>query len=228
MNEDFHPLAYYRQLLYWLSYFKFEPQLLIMLLGMMMLFLAYRLPPVSFGLFAAGFASSSLEFLLLVSFQVLVGYVYQIVGLLVTIFMAGLALGSWFAHRRFGVATVKQFVVLQIFIALYAILLPWIVTLLRDGNISPATSQAILFTLTALVASLVGMQFALATPLLKGSVIHIASELYGFDLVGAAIGILLTSAFLLPLFGLANASYLIAGLCLAAALISLIRTKKLV
>jgi spermidine synthase len=227
VNEDFRPLAYYRQLLYWLSYFKFEPQLLLLGLGVVVVVLAYRLAPISFGLFAAGFASSSLEFLLLVSFQALVGYIFQIVGVLITVFMGGLALGAWYAHRRFGVATVRRFVVLQILVALYAILLPWIVTLLRDGNVNPAATQAILLGLTALISALVGMQFALATPLLAGSVIHVASELYGFDLIGAAIGILLVSTFFLPLLGLANACTLIAGLSLAAALITLIRTKGL-
>jgi hypothetical protein len=227
INEDFRPLAYYRQLLYWLSYFRFQPYALAVFFLVVLVIFAYRLTAVSFGIFAAGFAGSSLEFLLLISFQVLLGYVYQFIGLLIAIFMAGLALGAWYAYRRFGVATVRRFVVLQILIALFAMVLPWIVFWMRDANLSPPLVQVIILCLVGLVAALVGMQFAQSTPLLSGSVIHVASELYGFDLVGSALGVFLAATFLLPLFGLANVSYIVAGLCLASALIGLLRSKKM-
>ncbi len=227
INEDFRPLAYYRQLLYWLSYFRFQPYALGAFFLVVLVILAYRLTAVSFGIFAAGFAASSIEFLLLFSFQVLLGYLYQFVGLLIAIFMAGLAIGAWIAYRKFGVATVRRFVVIQILIALLAIALPWLVVWMRDENLGPWIIQPMILLLTALAAALVGMQFAQATPLLTGSVIHVASELYGFDLVGSAIGVFLTATFLLPLFGLANVSYIVAGLCLASAVIALLRSKKL-
>ena len=227
INEDFRPLAYYRQLLYWLSYFRFQPYVLGLFFLVVLIILAYRLTAVSFGIFAAGFAASSLEFLLLISFQVLLGFVYQFVGLLITVFMGGLAVGAWYAYRRFGVATVRRFVVLQILIALFAMVLPWLVLWMRDANPSPWIVQLLVLSLAGLIAAMVGMQFAQATPLLSGSVIHVASELYGFDLVGSALGVFLVATFFLPLFGLANTSYMVAGLCLASALIGLLRSKKM-
>ena len=227
VNEDFRPLAYYRQLLYWLSYFRFQPTALGLFFLVVLIILAYRLTAISFGILVAGFAASSIEFLLLISFQVLLGYVYQFVGLLIAIFMAGLAAGAWYAYRRFGVATVRRFVVIQILIAIFALMLPWLMTWMRNANLGPWVVQPVILALAALTAALVGMQFAQATPLLSGSVIHVASELYGFDLVGSALGAFLTATYLLPQFGLANVAYMVAGLCLASAVIGLLRQKKL-
>jgi predicted membrane-bound spermidine synthase len=227
INEDFYPLAYYRQLLYWLSYFRFQPYVIGIAFLVMLGILAYRLTAVSFGIFTAGFAAASIEFLLLFSFQVLLGYLYQFIGLLIAIFMAGLAAGAWFAYRQFGVATVRRFVLIQVLIAVLALVLPWLMVWTREVNIGAWFIQTLILAFAALTASLVGMQFAQATPLLKGSVIHVASELYGFDLIGSALGAFLSAIFLLPLFGLSNVSYMVAGLCFISALIGVLRSKKL-
>src|ERR1039458_8016330 len=45
-------------------------------------------------LFASGFAGSALEVVLLLAFQVLCGSVYHQVGVIVTVFMGGLAVGA--------------------------------------------------------------------------------------------------------------------------------------
>ena len=45
-------------------------------------------------IFASGFAGSALEIVLLLGLQVLAGSVYRQVGLVVTLFMAGLAVGA--------------------------------------------------------------------------------------------------------------------------------------
>jgi spermidine synthase len=50
-------------------------------------------------LFASGFAGSALEIVLLLAFQVLCGSVYHQVGVIVTVFMVGLAVGAMWANR---------------------------------------------------------------------------------------------------------------------------------
>ena len=50
-------------------------------------------------LFASGFAGSALEVVLLLAFQVLCGSVYHQVGVIVTVFMVGLAVGAVWANR---------------------------------------------------------------------------------------------------------------------------------
>jgi len=54
----------------------------------------------AFVLFASGFAATTLEIALLLAFQVLCGSVYHQLGIIVTVFMAGLALGAMKANRR--------------------------------------------------------------------------------------------------------------------------------
>ena len=47
----------------------------------------------------SGFAASALEVVLLLGFQALYGSLYRQVGLVVTVFMGGLAVGAWRAQR---------------------------------------------------------------------------------------------------------------------------------
>jgi len=53
-----------------------------------------RLRGAALILFASGFAASALELVLLLAFQVLCGSVYHQLGIIVTVFMAGLAIGA--------------------------------------------------------------------------------------------------------------------------------------
>ena len=58
-----------------------------------------RLRPVPLAVFTTGFAASALEVVLLLGFQILYGSVYHQVGLIVTMFMLGLGIGSLVVGR---------------------------------------------------------------------------------------------------------------------------------
>ena len=94
VNRDFSPILYYYHLRHWMSQFdlRFGPlQIgLLLLLG----FYLIRLRGSARVLFASGFAASALEIVLLLAFQVLCGSVYHQVGVIVTVFMIGLAAGA--------------------------------------------------------------------------------------------------------------------------------------
>jgi hypothetical protein len=114
MNRDFSPILYYYYLRHWMSQFnvRFGPVQvgLLVLLG----FYLVRLRGSAYVLFASGFAASALEVVLLLAFQVLCGSVYQQVGVIVTVFMAGLALGALMANQLpAGAGSVRS--VLQLF-----------------------------------------------------------------------------------------------------------------
>ncbi len=99
LNRDFSPILYFYHLRHWMSQFntRFGPlqALLLAALG----FYLVRLRRAALVLFASGFAGSALELVLLLAFQVLCGSVYHQVGLIVTVFMLGLACGAWWANR---------------------------------------------------------------------------------------------------------------------------------
>ena len=99
MNRDFSPVLYYYHLRHWMSQFNVQFGLLQVGLLVLLGFYLVRLRGSAYVLFASGFAASALEVVLLLAFQVVCGSVYHQVGVIVTVFMAGLALGALVANR---------------------------------------------------------------------------------------------------------------------------------
>jgi len=99
LNQDFSPVLYFYHLRHWMSQFnlRFGPLQAVLLLALG--FYLVRLRRGAYVLFASGFAASALELVLLLGFQVLCGSVYHQVGLIVTVFMLGLAAGAWQSSR---------------------------------------------------------------------------------------------------------------------------------
>ncbi len=99
MNTDFSPVLYYYHLRHWMSQFNVRFGLIQAVLLLLLGFYLVRLRGSGFVLFASGFAASALEVVLLLAFQVVCGSVYHQVGVIVTVFMAGLALGALITNR---------------------------------------------------------------------------------------------------------------------------------
>jgi spermidine synthase len=216
VNEDFSPLLYYFHLRYWMSQFKVRFGLLEgALVGLLAIYLV-RIRPVPLAIFAAGFAASALEVVLLLGFQVLCGSIYRQVGLIVTMFMLGLGVGSYSMGRMLPRRRRRDLVGLLVLLAAYAAGLPWAVLALGrlGGGLGPAAAEVVIPLLTLLLAVLVGMSFPLAAKLDFCNVAATAARLYTADYVGAALGALLVSTWLIPLLGVAAVCWLTAGLCL--------------
>ena len=135
VNKDFKPINYYNQILYWLSYFKVNLTLLSIIIGVVFLMIVILLSPIRLGLFTTGFSASSVQFLSLFSFQVFYGYVYQMMGLLIGLFMLGLVLGSYMIPKIMR-SDRKNFVLLQILLAVYCVLIPFVFQLLNNHVVS--------------------------------------------------------------------------------------------
>ena len=135
-RSDFTPALYYRQLRWWISRYELrfgpiEAALVLFLVGSLVF-----LRPVSFGILTTGFAASAVEVVLLLGFQILYGCVYQWVGIIVTLFMLGLAVGSYIMNRRLARWTRRDLVRLEAAIAVYAAGVPLV--LLGLGRIENA------------------------------------------------------------------------------------------
>ena len=235
INTDFNPALYYYYLRHWLSQFNVHAGLLGGVLLVLLAVYLFRLRPVPRVIFASGFAASALEVVLLLGYQVLYGSLYRQVGLVVTVFMAGLAAGAGRANRRLALGNgaaaprssslgpSRSIILLSGGVAVLAGLLPFLLPLL--GRIdafagSALAGQGIVLLLTLLLAALVGGQFPLAGAVEAGDVAATASRLYTADLVGASLGALLVSALLIPLLGVTTVCLLTAALNLAAAAIA--------
>ncbi|MCX6864908.1 MAG: fused MFS/spermidine synthase, partial [Verrucomicrobia bacterium] len=100
VNTDFNPVLYYYHLLHWIGQFKVSFGVLETVLLVAFAIYLFRLRAVPLAIFASGFAASALEVVLLLGCQILYGSLYQQLGVIVTMFMAGLATGAWLANRR--------------------------------------------------------------------------------------------------------------------------------
>jgi spermidine synthase len=170
-----------------------------------------------------GLAQMMLEVIILFAFQLLHGYIYAEISLIVTTFMAGLALGGAASNRlidnpgqrRRDTETQKKkvkprkiLITVQTTIILYSGLLPFILLL-------PIPAPTLVFPLLALLAGfLTGMAFPVALALGQGNVSQRAGMLYGADLVGGCLGALLGAVFFIPLLGIPQT-------CAAVALVGL-------
>ena len=225
-NEDFSPVLYHYHLLYWMSQFKVSFGLMeAALLALPAIYLV-RVRAVPLAIFASGFAASSLEVVLLLAFQVLCGSVYSQLGVIVTIFMVGLAAGAFLANRRASAAPRRDLARLGFALAAMGGLIP--LALMGLARVtgwlaSTAGVQAAIGAMTFVVAGLVGMQFPLASLAGQTDSALTASRLYTADFVGACLGALLASTLLIPLLGVAAVCALAAGLNAAAAAIVLLR-----
>ena len=227
LNNDFAPVSYYRQVTHWLSYFRSNLWLIVVIAVLFLSFAATQTNAVSAGIFAGGFAASSIEVLLLIAFQILYGYVYEALGLIVTMFMAGLAVGSLWRARIVPRATASHYVRIQLAVALYCFLLPVALLMLQSFRGSAMVVHGSIFLLTFVIAVIVGVEFSVAADLRRGMPQRVASELYGVDLIGSALGALLVAVVLIPLLGVVAASVVPGVLSLSAAVAAVVQRKSI-
>ena len=223
-NRDLTPICYYYDLVLWLSLFypnlrgAFESTSLVNLwwvvglLVLVALLVRWRRGwAVPFAIAGIGLAEMTLEVVILFAFQVLHGYVYAEVSLIVTAFMAGLALGGAASNRLLAVSgwsARRALVAVQAAVAAYSGVFPLLISL-------PIPAPALVFPLLALLAGyLTGMAFPLAVALMRGSAGRVAGLLYGADLVGGCVGALLAAVLFVPVLGIPQT-------CVAIALVGL-------
>jgi spermidine synthase len=230
LNRDLTPISYYYDLALWLSRFQpnlrgaFESASLVNLgwvtvpLALGVVWVRWRrgwAVPVAIG--TIGLAGMMLEVAILFAFQVLHGYVYAEVSLILTAFMAGLALGAGASNRLLaGWSPVVEKRARQALIGVQlagALCSLFIVILLRLSIPAPTVVFPLLTLLAGLLA---GVAFPLAVSLVRnrGEAGQVTGTLYGVDLVGGCLGALLGAVLLIPLLGIPNT-------CVAVALVAL-------
>ncbi|HYX08944.1 MAG TPA: hypothetical protein VE912_19585 [Bacteroidales bacterium] len=211
LNRDFTPVSYYEQLIKWLSQFKTNFWMLAVFFSCLIMFLLYYLKPVDIGILAGGFAASSSQVILLLAFQVIYGYVFMITGFIITLFMAGIAGAAFFNLRLFPQANKKTFINIQVAIIGYSLLIPvFLLAIKNTGFIPSVILHGIFFLISLIVAFITGTHFAVASRISEGTIARTAGKTYGADLFGSALGALLVTAYLIPVFGIIKVSLLAA------------------
>ncbi len=202
INYDFHPVAYFYQQAYWLSYFRQNYTLIGGMILMLLVFSFLAIDRVNAGVFAAGFTAASTEIILLLGFQITFGFVYQALGVLIMVFMLGLAIGAASRKILFKENHPRNYLLIQLFMAAVVTLILLFISLVPFLELP----DAIIFTTFLLfvlgIAFLTGLVFSYAAMISKGGIDKVAASNYAIDLYGSALGALLTAVVLLPLIGI--------------------------
>jgi spermidine synthase len=165
----------------------------------------------------AGFTGMVLEGALILAYQISEGVLYQDLGLLLAMFMSGLALGSWAIDRTADTSRgadalpAQTGAALLVGTAALSCLTAWNFVSSHRNSLS---STALLLLTAGL---LTGALFAYASLLRVESQGAVVAPLYAADLFGGFVGSIVGSLFLLPVLGL-PASVLLTGLLALAAL----------
>jgi spermidine synthase len=215
INLDDKPLPVYFHTLQFISKFSSNGWILMLIPLIILLLPLFFMRSVAMGMYISGFTASSFEILIIFTFQTFFGYVYSAIGLIIAIFMGGLAAGSIYANRFTGAK--RQFIAAQALLFLYSLAFPffWIL----QKNMENSVAGLLLFGLVTLILSaVVGFQYVTGTKILPGNFTRTAPLLYAVDLIGAALGTIIISVILLPLAGMINSCLIMAGLNLLIAL----------
>jgi len=237
VNGDFNPVANYLNLIVWTTYFdqtiknafemilKSRYLLMLILPGILVsLFIAWGLflkkekitmrNIVLVSVFMVGFSSMSLEVIIMLGFQAIYGYMYYQLALILSGFMIGLSVGSYFSIRfnqkidhRMNV-----FLFIQTLIMCFSGVLIITLELMSHSHLDQTIVQSIFSVLILTAGFLCGFQFPTATLIYRQfteRIERIAGVLYAWDLFGACLGALTISAIFIPALGVIQACFVL-------------------
>ncbi len=241
VNSDFRPVAVFFNLSYWNALFSpylvplfkwFERWRFLWTLALTALFtflisiIFTKKPAISkyalpFAIFTSGFADMMLHLAIIFTFQTLYGYLYYQIGLLITVFMVGVALGSFIVTRALEKISnpPSLFLKSEGFLICFSLILPFVLSIPSyhlEKHIVYVCLYITFIAMSFVCGVFVGLQFPLATkiylgaPVREGKIGETAGLLYGADLFGGFFGGLLGGVLLLPILGLKESCFTMA------------------
>jgi spermidine synthase len=174
-----------------------------------------------YAIFTTGLAGMIFNLAVIFTFQTFYGYLYHQIGLLIAIFMFGVALSSvYMTHRLDRIEKDSLlFLKIEIGIILFSFLFPFVFSIPSQYLEKPVVSLLIyimFLIMSFLSGAWIGLQFPLATkiylatPSSREKFGHTAGLLYGADLLGGFLGGLGGGILLLPILGLKESCFMMA------------------
>jgi spermidine synthase len=188
---------------------------------------------VAGSIFTSGAIEMVLQVVFLLSFQIIEGFVYRQLALIIAFFMAGLAVGAgWISWRNPSPPKTNAarglFIRVQTLVCMLPIGLMLFLPLIHGEirNILSPTAMGVLFSGLSLITGILGgVHFALAVMVTAGTGValeKIGGKFYALDLAGAAAGVLIAALFILPIYGIMNTLIFLSTLC-GMSLLTLLR-----
>jgi spermidine synthase len=172
--------------------------------------------------FSTGAIMMVLQVVILLSFQIMAGFMYRQLALIIAFFMTGLAIGAGWISRWWP--TVPKagfaqgiFMWIQVLVCVFPLGLMLILQLMHGESqhfFAPAAISWLFSALSVITGVLGGVHFGAAVSVKAGIgavVEKIGGELYALDLAGAALGVLFATLFILPLYGIMNTLMVMSG-----------------
>jgi spermidine synthase len=237
INHDFRPKGFFYSLAYWNAMFSpylsdffvwlegLELSLFVMVIAActaILLALRWRAVhlrrlSIPYSIATTGFAGMTFDLLLIFAFQVLFGFVFHWVGLLVAAFMGGVGAGGFVMTAL--LPRIKNdlalFIKLEMAVGIFALLLPLVILAVVPylGNAAVFVLAQLLFLLLSFIAgALIGLKFPLANRMYLGhspNLSRTAGLLYSADLMGGWTGGIIAAVVLLPVLGLVGTSLVV-------------------
>ncbi len=176
--------------------------------------------------FFAGWWGLSSEILLMVLYQSIAGNLYSRLGLLVGLFMLGIAAGAWAGERvaqsQTGIVRVLKYVLISGMLT--ALAMGLLVPILLADFDRRTVAEYVIYGLAVVSGVIPGAMFNLSVG--RFAQLHekeSPGRFYGADLFGAAIGGLVTTVLILPLLGIQAGFFILAFTGLLVTLYSFAR-----
>ncbi|HOE16950.1 MAG TPA: fused MFS/spermidine synthase [Syntrophorhabdaceae bacterium] len=191
---------------------------------------SYRRFVIPFAIGSTGFTAMIFELILLFGFQIFYGYIFYEVGILITTFLGGMAMGAIIMTVRLKNMKdpARAIMFIEAGIILFAVLLLLVFSLLEVSyRYSPAFMHLLFIALLFISGIITGAEFPLANALYleDNTVGRTVGIIYGADLLGGWIGGIAGGFILLPILGLLQGCILIAMLKTASLLLLICRRK---
>ncbi len=205
VNRDTAPRLMRLMFSQWFAKFQTSPLGFFLVLSVLSIIYLLRISREEYVLFSTGCLTMGCEILVIFAFQIYFGYIYLQIGIIITVFLAGLLPGAWLGQKLQQPG--KQILVLTDGL-LIAILVSFMLAIIGLADRLPVSFYLVFGFMVSLAC---GFQFPVAL-YLKGGDNAAATRTFSADLIGAACGTLLTSVVLIPYVGILWAAAVLIGL----------------
>jgi len=161
---------------------------------------------IYYSIFTTGFSGMSFVLAVILAYQALYGYIYEMIGILTATFMVGMWAGTRITKRTERSLTIL--LSLEFLTVMLALTAPFFFR-----------GELFFYGIVLLAGLCTGGQFTTANLSMGSS--DTAGKLYGLDLIGSCIGSFIPAIILIPLFGVSHTLLLIAAMKAVSAVLIL-------
>jgi spermidine synthase len=196
VNTDFNPNLISMVFYQWFMKHGASPHYFLFAFGVMIVIYLILIRKQEYVLFSTGLAAMGVEMLVIFAFQVVYGYIYLKIGVIITVFLVGLLPGALMGNLRKLRGGMFDLIVSELLLLfLLALFYFWAACLRIELHSLYYMVYGFLFSFVC------GFQFPIVAGII-GEKESPAAGCLAADLAGAAVGTLITGTILIPLRGI--------------------------